>query len=264
MTGRALLTLPALADQLRALGLQRGDTVIVHSALSTMNAMLIGGLGMIIDAFDVVLGPSGTLAMPTHTSDNSAPEPWQAPPAPPEWWPDIRAHTPPYDPDTSQTWKMGALPEYFRRYPGTLRSTHPQHSMAARGKHAAYLTAEHPLNQGLGEPSPYSRLLELDASVLLLGVDHSSNTVLHVAEYRAVWPSKKLQMSEAVIQVDGIRQWVTFAMLAVNADDFAQIGAAYEASIGYAPGRIGHAEARLLKLRPLIEFAVAWISANRT
>ncbi|MBK9125560.1 MAG: AAC(3) family N-acetyltransferase [Chloroflexi bacterium] len=264
MSDRTLLTLPVLAEQLRALGLQRGDTVIVHSALRKMNAMLIGGLGTIIAAFDAVLGPDGTLAMPTHTSDNSAPEPWQAPPAPPEWWPEIRLHTPPYDPDTSATWEMGALPEYFRRYPGTLRSAHPQHSLAARGRHAAYLTAEHPLSQGLGEPSPYSRLLEIDASALLIGVTHGNNTALHIAEHRATWPSKKMQMSEAVIRVDGVRQWVKFAMLDVNADDFPQVGAAYEASIGYAPGRIGQAEARLLKLRPLVDFATAWFSANRT
>lgn len=263
MNDPMLLTLPVLAGQLRALGLRRGDTVIVHSALSKLNALLIGGLGTVISAFDAVLGPDGTLAMPTHTTDNSAPELWQAPPVPPAWWPEIRAHTPPYDPATSQTWRMGALPEYFRRYPGTLRSTHPQHSMAARGKHAAYLVAEHPLSQGLGEPSPYSRLLELDASVLLLGVDHSNNTTLHVAEHRATWPSKKMQVSEAVMRVNGERQWVSFSMLDVDADDFSPLGAAYEDSIGYVPGRVGQAEARLLKLRPLIDFAVQWIEANR-
>ena len=42
------------------------------------------------------------------------------------------------------------------------------------------------------------------------------------------------------------------------------IGAAYESKIGYTPGLIGQAETRYLRLRPLVDFAVAWMNANRT
>jgi len=202
--------------------------------------------------------------MPAHSSANSEPSDWRHPPVPEEWWPIIREQTPAYHPDMTCTREMGILAETFRRYPGTRRSAHPQMSLAARGKHAAYLTSDHVLTDSVGETSPYARLLELDALVMLIGVHHCNNTTLHLAEYRANWPSKHKLTSGAAVLVSGERRWVTYEDLDKESGDFVQIGTDYEASIGYVPGRIGQAETRCMRLRPLVDFAVAWMNENRS
>ena len=44
------------------------------------------------------------------------------------------------------------------------------------GRHAEQIVSNHPLTPCLGEASPLGRLYDLDAKVLLLGVDHCNNT----------------------------------------------------------------------------------------
>ncbi|MBK8138998.1 MAG: AAC(3) family N-acetyltransferase [Chloroflexi bacterium] len=259
-----LLTVETLAAQFRALGLDSGHTVIVHASLSKVKDWICGDIQAIIEAFERVLGAGGTLVMPAHSSANSDPADWRHPPVPPEWWPIIREQTPAYQPEMTTTRQMGMLAETFRRYPGTRRSAHPQMSLAARGKHAAYLTADHLLTDSVGETSPYARLLELDAHVLLLGVDHGNNTMLHVAEHRATWPSKQKTARGAAVLINGERRWVTFEDFDDDGSDFEQLGAEYEAKIGYTPGKIGQADSRYLRLRPLIDFAVGWLTVQRT
>lgn len=259
-----ILTIDAVAAQFRALGMAEGHTVMVHASMSKVKDWIVGDVTAVIDALDLVVGPNGTIAMPTHTANNSEPSAWMNPPVPESWWPIVREYTPAFDPEKSVTRRMGVLAETFRRYPGTRRSNHPHVSLAARGKHAAFLTGDHILTDGLGETSPYARLLELDAHVLLLGVDHGNNTVLHVAEHRAAWPSKRQHTVGAAVMVDGVRRWVTYDELQEESEDFDQIGTAYEASISYTPGKVGQAEARYLRLRPLVDFAVSWMNTNRT
>jgi aminoglycoside 3-N-acetyltransferase len=259
-----MLTVESLATAFEDLGVRQDHTVMVHASLSKVQDWICGGIDAVIQAFDRVLGERGTLVMPAHSAGNSEPSEWRNPPVPEDWWPLIRAHMPPYHPDTTQTRRMGVLAETFRRYPGTRRSGHPQVSVAARGKHAAWLTAEHLLTDGFGSTSPYAKLAELDAYVLLLGVGHSNNSTLHLAETRAAWPSKSRKVQGAAVSVNGERRWVTFEDWAEDADDFDRIGAAYEAGIAYTPGRVGQAEARYLRLRPLVEFAVGWIEKNRS
>lgn len=259
-----ILTVDSLAGQLDRLGVGAGHTVMVHASLRAVQDWICGGVDAVIQAFHLVLGERGTLAMPAHSSDNSEPSEWQNPPVPEEWWPVIREHMPPYNPETTTTYQMGVLAETFRRYPGTRRSGHPQMSLAARGRHAAYLTADHLLTDSLGETSPYARLVELDAWVLLLGVGHANNTLLHLAEHRATWPSKRRKPNATAMSIGGARRWVTYDDLDLNAEDFERIGAAYEAQIGYTPGRIGQAETRYLRAQPLIAFAAEWMSANRS
>ena len=65
------------------------------------------------------------------------------------------------------------------------------------------------------------------------------------------------------MEAKGARQWVSFEMLKLETDDFPEIGAAYEAAHGLHPHRVGQAETRLLRQRPLIDFAAEWMSRHR-
>src|SRR5512139_282123 len=167
MTADLPSTRQSLVGDLEALGLTPGDTVIVHSSLRRLG-WVIGGAPTVVQALIDVLGPTGTLVVPTHTSDNRDPTRWSHTPIPmPEhWWPTIREHLPPYDPATSPS-NMGAIAECVRTWPGARRSGHPQTSFAAVGPTASFVTDGHELESPLGEQSPLARLEDLDARVLL-------------------------------------------------------------------------------------------------
>lgn len=259
-------TAATLRHDLRQLGLQPGQTVMVHTRMSALG-WVAGGAQTLIAALMDVLTPDGTLMMPAHTTHNSDPSHWQHPPVPDSWWPILRAELPAYDPATSPTRNLGVTAELFRTWPGVVRSAHPISSFAAWGRRAHELTDDHVLNQMMAERSPLGRLVALDGQILLLGVSHAHNTTLHLAETRAHFAGRKRYTEGCAMQVDGVRQWVTFEVDGFDDEDFERLGSDYEAEPAQAAqftrGRVGQAEARLLRARPLVDYAVGWLEANR-
>ena len=143
--------------------------LLVHAALRPLG-FVCGGPQAVVRALRDVLGPDGTLVVPTHTPDNSDPAGWRNPPVPADWWPVIRARCPASTRRVTPSRFMGALAETVRTWPGALRSDHPHVSFAALGPAAERIVAGHRLADMLGEGSPLARLYDLDADVLLLGV----------------------------------------------------------------------------------------------
>jgi aminoglycoside 3-N-acetyltransferase len=257
-------TTSSLTRDLRTLGVTAGMTLIVHSSLKAISGWVIGGAEAVILALEAVLEREGTLVMPTMTSNLTDPAAWQHPPVPPEWWETIRQETPPFMPDLTVTSAMGIVPETFRKQNGVWRSNHPHVSFAAWGKHAAWLTANHQLESGLGEDSPLARIYDLDGHVLLIGVGHDNNTSLHLAEERAHYPSKCMVRNGAPILVNGQRQWIEFEELDGDSDDFPQIGSDFGRDKGLVyQGKIGEANALLMPQRPLVDYGVQWMEQNR-
>ena len=181
------ITKQQLMDAFQNIGICPGDTVMVHSSLSTIG-WIVGGANAVIEALQELLTPEGTLVMAAHSSGNSDPTKWHYPPVPKAWIPIIKAEMLPYDPVTTPTRGIGTIPEVFRKYPAVLRSPHPQLSVIAWGKKAQHIVETHPLSPGFGEMTPYEKLYLLNTKVLLLGVDHTNNTMLHHAEWRAHLP----------------------------------------------------------------------------
>lgn len=249
-------TRDSLAADLRALGLQAGMTVLVHSAISKLG-WVCGGPIAVVQALMDVLTPTGTLVMPAHTGDFSDPAEWRNPPVPADWVSIIRETMPAFDPRITPAWRMGRIAETFRTWPGVVRSDHPSVSFCAWGQHAAAITAEHALEYSLGEQSPLARIYELDGAVLLLGVGFGNNTSFHLAEYRT--QRQTPIMLGAPILEGGQRVWKTYRDIHNDDEPFAAIGADFEQTGQVRVGPVGSATARLFGQRAAVDFAVRWL-----
>lgn len=261
-TPTSFATQPSLAADFAALGVEPGMVLVVHSSMKAMG-WVNGGAAAVILALEDVLGPQGTLVMPTHTADLSDPANWVNPPVPEAWWETIRATMPAYDPALTPTYYMGAIPETFRKQTGVLRSANPDASFAAWGQHAKYIIENHALFPLFGEQSPLARVYELDGWVLLLGVGHDRNTSLHVAEGRARIPHPTMRFGSPMM-IDGARQWVAFDDIDWDDTGFAQLGADFARDSGLQrEGKVAQAAALLMPQRALIDYAVGWLERAR-
>ena len=258
-------TLESLQTNLRALGVGTGMVLLVHSSLSAMG-WVCGGAVAVIIALQEVLGASGTLVMPAHSTDLTEPSEWQNPPVPESWWSVIRASMPAYQPDLTPTRSMGVIAETFRKQNGVLRSSHPHHSFCARGLHAPFITNNHSLAFGMGEGSPLARIYDLDGFVLLIGVGHDRNTSMHFAEYRATFPTKRIVHEGAPISSQGSRRWTIFENIELDSSDFERIGEDFlqsDAGKLVRRGNFGLAACQLMPQRTVVDFAVDWLEAHR-
>jgi len=254
-----LCTRKSLTDQFHALGLTRGDTLLVHSSLSSLGWVNGGAEGVVLALLDV-LGETGTLVVPTHSPDNSDPANWEQPPVPEEWKPIIRETMLPYDTRTTRSRMMGVIAETVRTWPGAFRSAHPQTSFAAIGPKAEFLMAEHAFDCAFGERSPLAKLEEVGARVLLLGVGFDRCTAFHLAEYRI--PGGTMDNSFAVM-IDRRREWLTVQDTAISGDRFDELGADFEMEQHVVRGKIGRADTRLFALADAVAFAQTWLLKNR-
>ncbi|HSH04732.1 MAG TPA: AAC(3) family N-acetyltransferase [Anaerolineae bacterium] len=249
----------SLGLDLRRLGLRPGMTVLVHASLSQIG-WVSGGPVAVIHALQDVLTPQGTLVMPAHTLSGD-PADWENPPVPKKWYETIRQHRPAFDPRLTPTRQMGAIAELFRTWPDVLRSNHPADSFSAWGQHAEFVTANHALNNGLGDNSPLGRLYDLDGWILLLGVGHINNTSFHLAEYRA--PNPTPASNSTTILYNNHPTWITYHDIELDPDPFPQIGAELEETGVVTINEVGSATARLMSQPIAVDFATNWIHQHR-
>lgn len=254
-----LCTRESLVEQLRDIGVDSGDVVLVHSSLSSLGWVNRGAEAVVLALLDV-LGDTGTLVVPTHSSDNSDPANWQHPPVPEEWKQTIRDTMLPYDSRTTRTYQMGVIAETVRTWPGAIRSAHPQTSFTAIGPKAEELSAGHALDCALGEQSPLAKLEAANAKVLLLGVGFDRCTAFHLAEYRI--PGAMTESSFAVMTDEG-RRWMTVRDTVVSDEGFKELGGDFEREGGVARSKIGGADSRLFSIAAAIAFAERWLLLKR-
>lgn len=254
------LTRSLLVDEFRNLGIEKGMTIIVHSAMSKLG-WVCGGPVAVIQALQDVLTSNGTLVMPTHTSNVSDPKEWGNPAIPESWWAEVRREMPAFDAHVTPTYGMGQIAETFRTMPGVLRSNHPRYSFTAWGKNKSYITKNHSLDYGMGENSPLGKIYALDGFVLLLGTGYENNTSMHLGEHLSM-RNGTLRKESPVLE-NGVRVWQTFTDLDYNDEIFNDIGQAFDNDCSFKKGRIGNADVRLMKQKDVANYTASYIQKNK-
>jgi len=252
-----------LVSDLNVIGIEPGDSLMVHAGLRSIGPML-NGPETLIAALRDALGPEGTLM--AYTDWNAD---YEAVLAPDGSVPDTyRAEIAPYDPQTSRACRAnGSLPEFVRTTPGASRSANPGASCAALGAQADRLICNHTLDYGYGPDSPFARLCDLDGKVLLIGCPLDTMTLLHHAEHLAALPGKRVKRAEVPLSMDGTTQWywyeefeTSMPVSGVLPDHCftTLLSEALAAEIGHA-GPIGGATAHIFPASRTRDFAIAWM-----
>ena len=266
------MTRSRLAADLAALGVASGDVVMFHTRMSAIG-YVAGGARTVIEALTDVVGPHGTLMVTCGWND--AP-PYDFTEWPTAWRDAVRAEHPAFDPLLSEAdHDNGRLPEALRRWPGAVRSRHPDVSFAAVGAAAGTLMADHPWDDPHGPGSPLARLVDAGGRVLLLGAPLDTLTLLHHAEAIADAPGKRFVEYEQPILVGGRRVWRRFRDVDTEDEAFDYARALPDgeepftvivrdmlaAGLGMT-GMVGAAESHLFEAPDVVTFGVDWIERS--
>lgn len=225
-----------LVDQMRALGVRPGGVLLVHTSFRAVRPVEGGPLGL-IRALRAALGREGTLVMPTMTDGESV-----------------------FDPRSTPTDSMGITAELFWQQPGVVRSTHPGASFAAEGPLAERICQPQPLSPPHGPDSPVGRVHDLGGQVLLLGVTHSENTMLHLAESIARVPYSVSH--PCVVEVDGVPRTVMIPETDHCCVRFRLADDWLRARGLQREGKVGNADARLCNSRDVVTVAVEHLASD--
>lgn len=174
-------TKESLFKQLEEAQIPKEGTVLMHSSMKSIG-QVDGGADTVLDALSDYM-KDGLLVLPTHT------------------WSYINADNPRYSVEDSPSC-VGILTELFRKRPGVIRSLHPTHSVAALGREAAeYVEGAECYDTPCHRESPWGKLLDRKATILLVGVDLKRNTFIHGIEEWVDIPGRLTDGHEPLVTV---------------------------------------------------------------
>lgn len=233
-----------IVEGLKRLGLKTGDIVMVHSSLSSFGRVE-GGAETVVRALLEVIGHEGTLVVPTFSHYLLGDE---------KVW--DRENTP------SLT---GVISETVRKWAGAIRSSHAAHPIAAVGAKAEYLCSE-PYKTGFGPDSPFKKLVDLNAYILLMGVDYNRCTIFHLLEAEANVSYRFLEERKATIIINGVENPDGSAWEYTRNDDiindFLTFGKLLEEK-GYVKiERIGNSINRIFRAGEMYELGMEKLAQN--
>jgi len=233
-----------------------GCCLMVHTRLSSLG-YVVNGPHDVIEALLETIGADGTIQMSANSSQLTDPDEWTSPPVKREWVNIIRRNMRPFDKKTTEIRGRGIVPTTFLTYPGVERSSHPVKSIAAKGKLAKYITETHELHESEGVGGPLHKLYKQKGYSLMIGVDLTSCSVLHLAEFLADVPYLNENNFSAFVEwPDGTKEFVRLKKYPVTSkyfyklrDPFLKEGFLKELSYQQTP-------ISLLKVRPSVDYVV--------
>ena len=155
-----------LINDLKRIGVCQGDHLAVTLSLKSIGYVQ-GGPNSFIDALLEVVGSKGTIMMNTYTRSVS-----------------ILSIKPDFvfDPKTSAPY-TGLVPKTLLKRKNTIRSKHPNCSIAANGYLAEYLTKDH--DEKANAFLPYEKLAKINGKYLCIGIGNRLVAIRHEAQRRA-------------------------------------------------------------------------------
>ena len=233
---------------LRAVGLEAGDCVLVHSSLSSFGKVE-GGAETVINALLQVVGAGGTVVMPAFT-----------------WNSYHHAHGAIFDVRHTPS-ECGKITEVFRLRPGVVRGPHVCHSMAAIGAYAGEMIGDTASPYGPG--SAFAALEELNAWNLFLGVSFGCCTALHLVEERAKVPYRRYRdyADCTVIDAEGKQapsRAVEFLRVPGFFNDFAKMGGVLEGHGVLHRAQVGNATLTNVRIRDVIRIAESYMRQDNS
>lgn len=231
-----MVTKQDIIDGLVELGLRAGDTVVAHSSLKSFGEV-DGGADSVVDALCDVLGPDGTLVVPTFNFEPGVFD---------------RASTPS---------KVGQITEVVRTRPNAIRSNHPTHSVTAIGRLAEAITEGHDKVNPFARGSALYKATQVGAKILQLGVTHTTNSMIHVAEELAKVPYLERQRYVGIKLSNGkvVYKWIRRPGCSQGFDAIDE--ALYELD-AISEVMIGGCKARLMSARTLVDAAVELLKSD--
>lgn len=243
-------TLDELITALNAVGLESGDIVFSHTGLGFLGRPEPGhsmdaACRMLDQAFNEVLGVTGTLVIPTYTYSF------------------CKQQT--YDPDLSPA-EVGDFPNYFRRLPGVRRSMDPIFSVAARGPATADLIDELP-RDCFGQGSVYDRLVKANAKLCNLGVGFRYATFIHYVEQLLGVPYrfKKLFCGTALREEGPRKEGWVYNVRVLGPNGWADLSALEEEALKHGVLKIaplGRSSVTCISIRDLFELSRECVIRN--
>jgi aminoglycoside 3-N-acetyltransferase len=227
-----------LREDFVALGVEAGDTLFIHSSFKSIGPVE-GGAESVVAALGEAVGPEGLVLMPSFNLVD-----WDERPR--IWALETTPST------------VGWLTEYFRLMPGTYRSDHYSDSVAARGKGAKEFVAGHLSQEGLqsrwdlepwgrayGTHSPMHRAYEAGGEILMLGVDYTTSTYIHLAEimYRTRHLDGDTISKHPFTNMTKLGEW-------------------WDRAGRLSTGRVGNAECRLFGIRGYVDAVVQELESD--
>lgn len=146
-----------LVDDLKALGIERGDTVLVRGALGAMRKDIGDRANTLISSLLEAVGEEGTICGLSFGRT--------------EVWMVTSKKSDPYDPATDRV-TSGGLASAMVQHPGAMRSLHPTNSMVAIGANAHRILEGHDHNASCF--APMEPLIDRGGKMLLVGCTASS------------------------------------------------------------------------------------------
>ena len=248
MAFRKIYTAENLRSDLTLLGVKKSCDLIVHVSLRSLGTVE-GGYRNFLEALLQAIGPDGTLVTPSFYYAGLDP---------------YFRKTPSQDVDIGSVLKdikpfneflsfsdTGSFGDIVRLDYRGMRSIHPMKSWSAIGVRAHEFTSDVTIDNADGPESPLGRIyMRGRGQILLIGVDHVSNTSIHLSESLAGCPH---YFDEVLRYKVDCNKWETFSGCGACSKGFGKVRGIIDFTKYEISGNVGNALCCLMEQKPFVD-----------
>lgn len=164
-----MLNREKILKQLETFQAAKGKPVLVHTSLKAIGEIEGGAETLLSALIEYFTKDGGLLCIPTHTWDRNV-----------------------MDRSKAETC-VGVLPSVAAAHPDGIRSMHPTHSIVVFGdrkKALEFVRGEEKVNTPVSPDGCYGNFYKEEGFILLIGVGHDKNTILHCVEEMLQVPNR--------------------------------------------------------------------------